>query len=136
MVKTELIENGYDYTIRIEDEEILIMITYIGNWHDYQWNMVHKKMENIDSDFSEENINKWKNWGILIPVSSEIYPCFLELLDNFSKGKNAKYVEEYFFGFNVHKLYLQKEDMEIEKEIEKESRWEKGNKRKRFYYFN
>ncbi len=39
-----------------------------------------------------------------------------------------------FLNNNVHKLYLQKEDMEIEKEIEKESRWEKGNKRKTLKY--
>lgn len=39
-----------------------------------------------------------------------------------------------FLNNNVHKLYLQKEDMEIEKKIEKESRWEKGNKRKTLKY--
>lgn len=42
------------------------------------------------------------------------------------------------FGFlnnNAHKLYLQKEDKEIELEIEKEKRWEKGNKTKTIKYF-
>lgn len=42
------------------------------------------------------------------------------------------------FGFlnnNAHKLYLQKEDKEIELEIEKEKRGEKGNKTKTIKYF-
>lgn len=40
-----------------------------------------------------------------------------------------------FLNNNVHKLYLQKEDKQIELEIEKEKRWEKGNKRKTIKYF-
>lgn len=40
----------------------------------------------------------------------------------------------YFFfrkiNDNVHKLYLQKEDKEIEKNLEAEDRWERGNKNK------
>lgn len=100
MLKSEIIENGSSYTINIENDDILITITYIDSWYDYQWNMVHKKMENVNSDFSEENTNEWKNGGILIPASNEIYPYFLELLDNFSKGKKAKYVEEYGIYFN------------------------------------
>lgn len=40
-----------------------------------------------------------------------------------------------FLNNNVHKLYLQKEDKQIELEIEKEKRWEKGNKRKIIKYF-
>ena len=45
MVKSEIIENGSSYTINIENDDILITITYIDSWYDYQWNMVHKKME-------------------------------------------------------------------------------------------
>ncbi len=44
------------------------------------------------------------------------------------------YVFFRFLNNNVHKLYLQKEDKELEKEIEKEKRWEKGNKRKTIKY--
>ena len=40
-----------------------------------------------------------------------------------------------FLNNNVHKLYLQKEDEEIEAEIEQEKRWEKGNKAKTVKYF-
>lgn len=40
-----------------------------------------------------------------------------------------------FLNNNVHKLYLQKEDRELDLEIEKEKRWEKGNKRKIIKYF-
>ena len=39
-----------------------------------------------------------------------------------------------FLNNNVHKLYLQKEDEEIETEIEEEKRWEKGNKAKTIKY--
>ena len=39
-----------------------------------------------------------------------------------------------FLNDNAHKLYLQKEDKEIELEIEKEKRWEKGNKKKTIKY--
>ena len=39
-----------------------------------------------------------------------------------------------FLNNNVHKLYLQKEDKEMETEIEEEKRWEKGNKAKTVKY--
>lgn len=43
----------------------------------------------------------------------------------------------FFFRFinnNVHKLYLQKVDKNLEKEIEKEKKWEVGNKKKTIKY--
>lgn len=40
-----------------------------------------------------------------------------------------------FLNDNVHKLYLKKEDSELETEIEKEKKWEKGNKKKTVKYF-
>lgn len=39
-----------------------------------------------------------------------------------------------FLNTNVHKLYLEKEDEILEKQIEKEQKWEKGNKRKTVKY--
>ncbi|MBQ2937659.1 MAG: hypothetical protein IJE05_02090 [Clostridia bacterium] len=39
-----------------------------------------------------------------------------------------------FINNNVHKLYLQKEDKYLESEIEKEKKWEKGNKNKTIKY--
>lgn len=39
-----------------------------------------------------------------------------------------------FLNNNVHKLYLQKEDRAIEMKIEKEKKWEKGNKKKTLKY--
>lgn len=111
MLESSLGEQDGSYTINIEDEDILVMITYIDGWYDYQWNMVHKKMENVNNDFLEENRNKWKSHSILIPDSNEIYPYFLELLDNFSKGKKAKYVEEYGIYFN-EKIYKDMYDAE------------------------
>lgn len=113
MLESSLGEQDGSYTINIEDEDILVMITYIDGWYDYQWNMVHKKMENVNNDFLEENRNKWKNHSILIPNSNEIYPYFLELLDNFSKGKKAKYVEEYGIYFN-EKIYKDMYDVKNE----------------------
>lgn len=65
---------------------------------------------------------------ILIPISfvlikSEMQfamvPLFLLLYFGFKKINN-----------NAHKLYLKDEDKEIEKILEKEDRWERGNKRK------
>lgn len=44
------------------------------------------------------------------------------------------YVFFRFLNNNVHKLYLRKEDEEIEKEIEKEKKWEKGNRTKIIKY--
>lgn len=111
MVKAELIESDRSYTINIEDEDFIITITYVNGWYDYQWNLTLKKIEMIESDFSEENHDKWKSNGILIPASSEIYPYFLELFDDFSKGKKAKYVEEYGGYFNEH-TYLDIYDVE------------------------
>lgn len=45
------------------------------------------------------------------------------------------YVLFRFLNDNVHKLYLQKEDGDLELEIEKEKKWEKGNKKKTIKYF-
>lgn len=39
-----------------------------------------------------------------------------------------------FLNTNVHKLYLEKEDEILEKQIEKEQKWEKGNKKKTIRY--
>ena len=105
MLKTELIESDGSYTISIENEDIFITITYVDGWYDYQWNMAHKKRENIKSDFSEENWENWKKWGILIPDSSEIYPCFLKLFDNLSKGKEEEFFKEHplFFDEQIYK---------------------------------
>ena len=39
-----------------------------------------------------------------------------------------------FLNANVHKLYLKKEDEILEKQIEREQKWEKGNKKKAIKY--
>ena len=44
------------------------------------------------------------------------------------------YVLFRFINNNVHKLYLTKEDQKLEQIIEKEEKWEKGNKRKTIKY--
>lgn len=61
----------------------------------------------------------WKN----IEINLLIVPAFLIL-----------YVLFQYINHNVHKLYLKKEDREIEKQIEKEGLIEKGNTRKTALY--
>ncbi len=61
----------------------------------------------------------WKN----IEINLLIVPAFLIL-----------YVLFQYIDHNVHKLYLKKEDREIEKQIEKEGLIEKGNTRKTALY--
>ncbi len=61
----------------------------------------------------------WKN----IEINLLIVPAFLIL-----------YMLFQYIDHNVHKLYLKKEDMEIEKQIEKEGLTEKGNTRKTVLY--
>ena len=46
------------------------------------------------------------------------------------------YVLFRFINNNVHKLYLTKEDQKLEQIIEKEEKWEKGNKRKTIKYIS
>lgn len=41
-----------------------------------------------------------------------------------------------FLNNNVHKLYLKNEDESLEKDIEKEAKWERGNKRKIIKYIS
>lgn len=48
-------------------------------------------------------------------ISTSIIPIFILLFSLF-----------YFLNYNAHKLYLKKQDEEIEKEIEEEKRWIKG----------
>lgn len=58
-----------------------------------------------------------------VDVSLGIVPIFVLLFLLF-----------YYINNNVHKLYLEKEDKNIESEIEKEARWLKGKKRKTAFY--
>lgn len=89
----------------------------------------------IASIFISKNQNQFKNKAIkidlflvmltiLIPVfllvikiefSFSIVPIFVLLFLLF-----------YFINYNVHKLYLKKQDIKIEEEIEKEKKWVKG----------
>ena len=45
------------------------------------------------------------------------------------------YVLFMFLNNNVHKLYLVKQDKEIEKEVEEEKRWEKGKKKTKYIIY-
>ena len=61
--------------------------------------------------------------GLNINVNLLMVPIFTFLLFGF-----------YYISGNAHKLYLTKEDKEMANEIEKEKRWERGNKRKATKY--
>ncbi len=89
------------------------------------------------------NMNKLKNKAIkvdlVLVIITIIIPILLlkfdiELNLFIVPGFMILYLLFRFLNNNVHKLYLQKEDKEIEAEIEKESKWEKGNKRKTIKY--
>lgn len=90
-----------------------------------------------------KNFNKLKNKAILtnliLVVVTIIVPIILLFLN---VELNIWLVPIFlilyiFFRFlnnNVHKLYLHKQDKEIEEEIEEEKIWEKGNKKKIIKY--
>lgn len=86
-----------------------------------------------------KNIMKLKNRAIAINLILVLITILIPIiLLKFNIELNLFIVPAFiilyaFFRFlnsNVHKLYLQKEDKQIELEIEKEKKWEKGNKRK------
>lgn len=58
-----------------------------------------------------------------IEVNIAIVPIFIIL-----------YILFRFLNGNAHKLYLKKEDDKLEEQIEKEGKWEKGNKKKTIKY--
>lgn len=58
-----------------------------------------------------------------IEINITIVPIFIIL-----------YIIFMILNNNAHKLYLQKEDKKIELEIEKEEKWERGNKKKTIKY--
>ena len=61
--------------------------------------------------------------GLDIEVNIAIVPIFIIL-----------YILFRFLNCNAHKLYLKKEDDKLEEQIEKEGKWEKGNKKKTIKY--
>lgn len=61
--------------------------------------------------------------GLDIEVNIAIVPIFIIL-----------YILFRFLNGNAHKLYLKKEDDKLEEQIEKEGKWEKGNKKKTIKY--
>lgn len=90
-----------------------------------------------------ENFDKIKNKAILtdmiLVILTILIPIILLILnieiDLFVvPGFLILYFLFLFLNNNVHKLYLKKEDKKLEREIEKEKKWEKGNKKKIFKY--
>lgn len=91
-----------------------------------------------------KNTNKLKNKAIKVDLILVVITILIPiLLLKFNIELNLFIVPAFvilyllfrFLNNNVHKLYLQKEDKQIEEEIEKESKWEKGNKRKTVKYW-
>lgn len=79
--------------------------------------------------------NKAIQVDIILVIISIVLPIFFIMLKSEVKLAMVPIFIILYFGFkkindNAHKLYLKKEDKEIEESIKKESRWERGNKRK------
>ena len=90
-----------------------------------------------------KNVKKLRNKAIkvdlILVIITIIIPIMLLKYDiEFKLGIVPIFIIFYalftFINNNVHTLYLQKEDKEIEMEIEEEKRWEKGNKAKTTKY--
>lgn len=90
-----------------------------------------------------KNVKKLRNKAIkvdlILVIITIIIPIMLLKYDiEFKLGIVPIFIILYalftFINNNVHTLYLQKEDKEIEMEIEEEKRWEKGNKAKTTKY--
>lgn len=79
--------------------------------------------------------NKAIRVDVVLVVITILLPLAFILLKTEFKLVMAPVLILLYFGFkringNVHKLYLKKEDMEIDATLRKEDRWERGNKRK------
>lgn len=79
--------------------------------------------------------NKAIKVDIILVILTIILPIFFIVLNSELQLAMVPVLILLYFGFkkinsNTHKLYLQKEDKEIEAAQEKADRWERGNKRK------
>ena len=79
--------------------------------------------------------NKAIKVDIILVILTIILPIFFIVQNSELQLAMVPVLILLYFGFkkinsNAHKLYLQKEDKEIEAVQEKEDRWERGNKRK------
>lgn len=79
--------------------------------------------------------NKAIRVDIILVIITIILPIFFIMLKSEFQLAMVPVLILLYIGFkkinsNAHKLYLQKEDKEIEAAQEKEDRWERGNKRK------
>lgn len=93
--------------------------------------------------FINKNVDKLRNKAIKTDLILVIITILIPiLLLSFNIELNLVIVPAFvilyvFFRFlnnNVHKLYLKKEDKELEIQIEKEKKWEKGNRSKTIKY--
>ncbi len=79
--------------------------------------------------------NKAIRVDIILVIITIILPIFFIMLKSELKLAMVPIFIILYFGFkkindNAHKLYLKKEDKEIEEKIQREDKWERGNKRK------
>lgn len=97
----------------------------------------------ISAIILNKNTSKLKNMAIKIDLILVIITIIIPIiLLQFDIELNIFIVPAFiilyvFFRFlnnNAHKLYLSKEDKNLEIEIEKEKKWEKGNKKKTIKY--
>lgn len=79
--------------------------------------------------------NKAIRVDLILVIITIILPVFFTLLNSNLQFSMVPVFILLYFGFkkinnNVHKLYLKKEDKEIEKKLKTQNRWERGNKKK------
>ena len=100
-------------------------------------------IQQLGAIISNKNIPKLRNKAIKIDLILVIFTIIIPIiLLKFNIELNLfitpifiiLYVFFRYINNNAHKLYLKKEDKKLEEEIEKEKRWEKGNKKKVIKY--
>lgn len=79
--------------------------------------------------------NKAIRVDLILVIITIILPIFFTLLNSNLQFAMVPVFILLYFGFkkinnNAHKLYLKKEDKQIEEKLKSEDRWERGNKKK------
>lgn len=90
MFEIELLENENVYEIVIQQDDTFFTMSYLSSWYDYIWDMYSIKKEEIN-DF---NFYTWKNNFMIIPISNEFYPYFLNLYEKIAVADNDDLFDE------------------------------------------
>ena len=146
-LKPKTIGNVAGCTTSIPELLTIIISSMTGLIHTSIFNILSSNIINFIQYIASIVINKnqkaFKNKAIKITLALVIVTILIPIaLIIFNIGLNIIIVPIFFILYfvflylnnNVHKLYLAKEDKEIENEIKKEEKNEKGNTRKTILY--